>query len=200
MAGADRWRDREYIGRPGLSPVLAGLVAAGVLSPGLDVLDVGCGRGADALPLAALGARVTGVDVNQRSIAYARKRAKALKLDARFEVADVTEALPFRARSFDVVVDTLLLNNLEDDELPRYADELARVLRAGGVLVAQEKVERRPATWHPHQAPPELEARFDLGLPVHTHLPEGARGARRGHAPVVVHFGRKRPFRNRHEI
>lgn len=189
MTSADRWRDREYVGRPGLSPVVAGLVAGGVVSPGLDLLDVGCGRGADALPLAALGVLVTGVDVNRRSLAHARRRAKALRLGARFVESDVVaEGLPFPARSFDVALDTLLLNNLDDDELERYAGEVARVLRRRGTLVVQHKVGRRAAHWHPHEVPPELDARFEFGLPVHTQLPE--RGGRV--APVAVMVGRKR--------
>lgn len=185
MAG---WRDREYVGRPGLSPFVAGLVAGGVVSPGLDLLDVGCGRGADALPLAALGVRVTGIDVNARSIAHAKRRAREADLRVDLRVHDVTEGLPFPRASFDVVVDTLLYNNLDEDALDAYADELARVLRRGGHLVLQHKIGPRPATWHPTRAPPELDARFEFGLPVHTHLAE--RGGRV--TPVIAMVGKKR--------
>lgn len=191
MTSADRWRDREYVGRPGLSPVLAGLVASGALSPGLDVLDLGCGRGSDALPLAALGARVTGVDVNPTSIAAAKRRARDLDLHVDFRVGDVLAGLPFPGRSFDAVVDTLLFNNLEDGELGPYAKEVARVLRRGGRIVLQQKIDRQAATWHPAGPPPELAARFDLGLPVHTHLAEG-RGATRRHIDVAVVVGRRK--------
>lgn len=194
MGSAKRWRKREYVGRPGLSPVVAGLVAGGVLSPGLDLLDVGCGRGADALPLAALGFRVTGIDANTRSLQAARRAASRLGLGdrARFQEADIAKGLPFPDRSFDLALDTLLYNNLDDAEVDGYAAELARVLRRRGTLVLTHKVERHAATWHPHAAPPELEARFEFGLPVHTHLAEGGTGQRKGHAGVAVLVGRKR--------
>lgn len=189
MPSARRWRDREYVGRPGLSPVVAGLVAAGVVPPGHDLLDLGCGRGADALPLAALGLRVTGVDVNRRSLAHARRRAKATGFDVKFEECDIiSDGLPFPARSFDAALDTLLLNNLDEDEVKPYAQEVARVLRHRGLLIVQHKIARRAATWHPHEVPRELDARFDFGLPVHTHLPEKGGKA----APVAVMVGRKR--------
>ena len=188
MPSAKRWRDREYVGRPGLSPVVAGLVAGGVLSPGLDLLDVGCGRGADALPLAALGVRVAGVDVNPHSIRYAKGRARRLKLAVDLRVADVTEGLPFAARSFDVVLDTLLYNNLDEDELEPYAREVARVLRRRGTLILQSKVDRHPAHWHPHDVPPVLGERFEFGLPVHTQLAENQGRVTR----VAVVVGRKR--------
>ena len=189
LTSADRWRDREYVGRPGLSPVVAGLVAAGVVSPGLDLLDVGCGRGADAIPLAALGVRVTGVDVNKRSLAHARRRARKASLTATFVESDIIQdGLPFPGRSFDVVLDTLLFNNLDDDELEPYAKEVARVLRRRGLLVLQHKVERHAAHWHPHEVPTELEARFEFGLPVHAQLAE--KGGRV--TPVAVMVGKKR--------
>lgn len=187
MPSAKRWRDREYVGRPGLSPVVAGLVAGGVLSPGLDLLDVGCGRGTDALPLAALGVRVTGVDVNATSIRHAKAAARRLKLRADFHVADVTKGLPFPARSFDVALDTLLYNNLDDDEVDAYATEVARVLRRRGTLVLQHKITRRAATWHPHRVPAELEERFEFGVPVHTQLAENHGRITR----VAVMVGRK---------
>src|SRR3954469_21023966 len=44
---------------------------------GKRVLDVGCGEGADALLLAALGARVTAIDVSPKAIELARNRARA---------------------------------------------------------------------------------------------------------------------------
>lgn len=188
MPSATRWRDREYVGRPGLSPVVAGLVAGGVLSPGLDLLDLGCGRGADAIPLAALGVRVTGVDVNARSVAYAKARARRLGLKADFRVGDATQGLPFAARSFDAALDTLLFNNLDEGEAEPYAREVARVLRRRGTLVVQSKVERKAAHWHPHDVPAELDALFEFGLPVHTQLAENGERITR----VAVMVGRKR--------
>jgi len=44
---------------------------------GLDVLDLGCGDGTLASTLARHGARVTGLDADQRMLAAARRRAKA---------------------------------------------------------------------------------------------------------------------------
>ena len=53
------------------------------LKPGRRVLDVGCGPGLYTTRLAASGARVTGIDFSERSIACAREqsRIKGLTID-----------------------------------------------------------------------------------------------------------------------
>jgi 2-polyprenyl-3-methyl-5-hydroxy-6-metoxy-1,4-benzoquinol methylase len=43
------------------------------LVDGESILDVGCGIGRHALPLAQRGYRVTGVDISQGTLAQARK-------------------------------------------------------------------------------------------------------------------------------
>src|SRR5271156_5591164 len=47
---------------------------------GLKVLDVGCGGGLLAEPLARLGGAVTGIDASENTIAVAKRHAKAMHL------------------------------------------------------------------------------------------------------------------------
>ena len=67
-----------------------------VVRKGDSVLDVACGRGGDIGKMAHLGARsYVGVDVSRECVAEARRRAAALPIDSRVEVADVgLERLP----------------------------------------------------------------------------------------------------------
>ena len=51
----------------------------GVVPP-LRVLDLGCGDGTTAVPLARLGAEVVGIDIAQNLVAAGNKRAAALGL------------------------------------------------------------------------------------------------------------------------
>jgi arsenite methyltransferase len=107
-----------------------------------DVLDVGCGRG-----LLLLGAakrlprgRAVGIDVwsdtdrsdNRRSATLANAEAEGVA--DRVEVLDGDmRSLPFADASFDVVVSSLAIHNLPDEDgRERACFEIARVLRPGG--------------------------------------------------------------------
>jgi len=92
------------------------------------VLEVGGGEGELAERIRAeLGAEVTGIDQSERMVEIQRSKG----IDAR--VGDV-QSLPFDDGEFDVVVAAWMLYHLPD--LDRGLGEIARVLRAGGRLVA----------------------------------------------------------------
>ena len=99
--------------------------------PGDRVLDVACGTGNVAVPAAATGAAVTGVDLTPDHFPAARARAAAEGVDVEWVEGDA-EALPFEDDSFDVVISAFGCMFA-----PRHAvaaAELARVLRPGGRL------------------------------------------------------------------
>jgi len=96
-------------------------------APG-TVLEVGCGPGDFAALVAAeTGATVVAVDISPRMVELARNRG----VDAR--LGDVQE-LPFADAQFDVAVAGWMLYHVP--ELDRAIEELARVIRPGGRLVA----------------------------------------------------------------
>lgn len=50
-----------------------------------DIIDFGCGPGLYTLPLAKTGAKVTGIDFSENSLAFARKNAEENKLNINYE-------------------------------------------------------------------------------------------------------------------
>lgn len=105
---------------------------------GTHVLDVACGTGNVALPLARAGSVVTGVDIAPNLLVQARERAAAENLAIRFDEGDA-EQLPYPDASFDAVVSMFGAMFAPRPEL--VASELARVLRSGGRLAM--------ANWNP---------------------------------------------------
>ncbi len=98
------------------------------------VLEVGVGTGKN-LPLWPAAADVMGIDLSGRMLARARRRARELRLSARFESMDV-EALDLPDGSFDVAVASFVFCSVADPL--RGLRELLRVLRPGGRLVLLE--------------------------------------------------------------
>ena len=107
-----------------------------------SVLDVGCGRG-----LLLIGAakrlktgKVTGVDIWQaedlsgNSAAATQANAKAEGVADRVKIENTdARKLPFGANSFDVVVSSLAIHNIDSSqERAKALREIARVLKPGG--------------------------------------------------------------------
>ncbi|HSL46920.1 MAG TPA: class I SAM-dependent methyltransferase [Anaerolineales bacterium] len=102
------------------------------IEPGTRILDVACGAGQTAIPLAQAGANVTGVDIATNLIEQARARAQAENVDVRFEEADA-EMLPYEDGSFDIVISLIGAMFAPRPEL--VAAELKRVARPGGKII-----------------------------------------------------------------
>lgn len=113
-------------------------VARLALPPGTRVLDVACGTGNLAIPLARSGCKVTGLDIAPNLLEQARDRAVAEGLAADFDEGDA-EALPYPEASFDAVVTMFGAMFAPRPEL--VVNECARVLRPGGLLAM--------ANWNP---------------------------------------------------
>ena len=109
---------------------------AATLAPGALVLDLACGDGRNAAPLAALGLHVVALDVALAAVSAARRRAPMHAL-----VGDAG-ALPLGDDVFDVVVVTRFLDRAL---FPR----LASLLRPGGRLLAETFLASAAATRGP---------------------------------------------------
>jgi len=118
-----------------------------------DVVDVGCGTGEFAIPLAQAGARVIGIDGDEQILERARAKAGDERIDWRVGLAD---ALPVEDGSADAVVCSLLLHHLQPEAKAATIAECHRVLRPGGRL--------HVADWGPPADP--LQRVAFLGLQV----------------------------------
>lgn len=99
----------------------------------LDVLDVGGGTGGFAVPLAALGHRVTVVDPSPDALASLQRRAREGGVEVRAVQGDAAGLLDVvGAGSADLVLCHGVLEHVDD--LPPAVAALVAVLRPGGTL------------------------------------------------------------------
>lgn len=99
---------------------------------GREVIDLGCGEGTNTRRFAALGGRLTGVDIAEELIARAREEEASAPLAIRYEVGSFTRLDGFADASFDVALSTMALM-----DGPNFAGAMRaahRVLRPGGAL------------------------------------------------------------------
>lgn len=109
----------------------------------LDLLHLQCNCGQDSLSLARRGAQVTGVDIADAPIAFARELSAATGLPATFHRADVLDWLEQTDARFDVAYATYGTIGWLCD-LDRWARGVRRTLRPGGRLVL---LEFHPLVW-----------------------------------------------------
>jgi len=104
------------------------------ITPGLDVLDLGCGDGTTAIPAAERGANVLGVDIASYLVAAGNERARGLGLDnITFQEGDASDLRELEDDSFDLVIS--IFGAMFAPRPADVAKELVRVTRPGGRIV-----------------------------------------------------------------
>ena len=131
---AEFHRDRAGIAEAVLSRALAGdhspyrWLARAVSATATTVVDLACGSGPMSRELARPGRLVVGLDLSEHELALAVRRGPGPWVRA-----DALQ-LPFKNESVDVITSSMGLVVVQP--LSRVIEEVARVLRPGGVLAA----------------------------------------------------------------
>lgn len=116
------------------------------VAPPLRVLDLGCGDGTTAVPLARTGAEVVGVDIARNLVDAGNQRAAELGLgNLRFQQGDACDLAGIADRSFD-----LTLSVFGAMFAPRPFDvarEMVRVTRPGGRIVMGNWIPNDPTSF-----------------------------------------------------
>jgi 2-polyprenyl-6-hydroxyphenyl methylase/3-demethylubiquinone-9 3-methyltransferase len=98
---------------------------------GLRFLDIGCGGGLLAEPMARLGADVTAADASEENIKTASVHAaeQGLAIDYRCTTA---EALAGQGETFDVILNMEVIEHVADRDM--FLKDCGRMVRPGGLM------------------------------------------------------------------
>jgi ubiquinone/menaquinone biosynthesis C-methylase UbiE len=134
-----------------------------VLQPkaGINILDVGCGPANILSYLPSVD--YTGIDMNEKHIAFARQRYGD---HGRFIVGNAADDLKQEDKAFDLINVSALLHHLADGEAVSLFRSLKRLLKANGRIITIDNV------WLPKQrVVVKLINKLDSGTNIRT--PEG---------------------------
>jgi ubiquinone/menaquinone biosynthesis C-methylase UbiE len=110
---------------------------------GKSVLHLQCHFGQDTISLARMGASVTGVDLSDKAIDYARQFATQTSADARFICCNLYDLPKHLDQTFDIVFTSYgTIGWLPD--MDQWAAVVARFLKPGGRFVFAEF---HPVVW-----------------------------------------------------
>ena len=123
------------------------------LRPGVELLEVGFGRGEFALQCAKRGARVSAIDYSEAALDIGRQTLADYP-DADLRVADC-KALPFEDERFERIYSGDVIEHVDFEDGIQMLREMWRVLRPGGFMFLHTS----PNTWFTHFVLP-------LGKPV----------------------------------
>lgn len=133
-AMADEWWDVNGKFKPlhQMNPVRIRYIKDKVAAPDfkkLRILDIGCGGGLLAEPLARLGAQVTAIDASEKNIAIAKLHAEKenLNIDYRFTTAEELNTQPY-----DVVTALEIIEHV--DHVPQFIETCAARIKPGGFV------------------------------------------------------------------
>jgi SAM-dependent methyltransferase len=110
---------------------------------GKRILHLQCHFGQDSLSLQRMGAQVSGVDLSNKAIDYAKELNEEMSLHANFVCCDVYDTPMFIEEKFDIVFTSYgTIGWLPD--LNRWAEVVSHFLKPGGKFVF---VEFHPVVW-----------------------------------------------------
>ena len=112
----------------------AGLVNDAGRLEGLEILDIGCGGGLLAEPMARLGAQVTGIDASQGAIAAASAHAAQQNLAIEYlnTSSEAMAAQKANQARFDFIYASEVIEHVTDR--PAFLNAMKAMLKPGGVL------------------------------------------------------------------
>lgn len=152
----DRKRVKEYAER--ISPAPDDIIELLQQHNAKTVCDAGCGCGIYAAKLFSSGFTVAGFDISENAVEIARENAPM----AAFKAASVCST-GYPSGSFDAVVCRDVLDHIRKQDASIAVQELLRILKPGGILIAALDAPDDEYYQEPHTVTPDGDFVYTAG-------------------------------------
>ncbi|MEM2160075.1 MAG: methyltransferase domain-containing protein [Candidatus Nitrosotenuis sp.] len=106
----------------------------------LNMLEIGCGQGRDAIYFSTLGYNVHAFDISEKAIEYLTNLKKSLQLENLNPfVYDVEKSLPFPKESFDFIYSNLALQFFDIDKLDSIFANISQIIKRNSLFLFSTK-------------------------------------------------------------
>lgn len=112
----------------------------------LDVLDIGCCMGRNAIYMANQGHRVVGIDKNIDDLLIAKKLARGKVM---FVAADARQLM--FSKMFDVIMANEVLHQMTKPEARQVLKSLTGLTRPGGIHLVSDYIADKPSAMAPFE-------------------------------------------------
>jgi ubiquinone/menaquinone biosynthesis C-methylase UbiE len=100
---------------------------------GKNILEIGCGGAQCGIAMAKKGAKVTGIDISEQQLKFAKKLSEKNKVDIKFIQRDFRKFPEIKSNSQDIVFSAYALQYC--DRLDICFKEVHRVLKKKGIFI-----------------------------------------------------------------
>ena len=106
------------------------LVENGNIKP-CKAIDIGCGEGYYSIYLASKGFQVTGIDISEKAIQYAKENAAKKGVNVKFIARDIADLGNLKEK-FDFVLEWGIMHIIMPPKRKEYVEKISNILNDGG--------------------------------------------------------------------
>ena len=99
----------------------------------INILETGCGSGANLWMIAYEGFNTTGLDISEQGLKLCEERLKSMGLEAQYLCASMTD-IPSDDQEFDAIIDVFSSHCLDLQDKEQYMNEISRLLKKDGLF------------------------------------------------------------------
>lgn len=132
---------------------------------GKKILEIGCGSGSSSVALSEQGAFITGIDIDEKALSFAKKRAKIYNQNITFIKSNAVNLDKLKKEDWDIIIYFASLEHMTPIERKKSLSQAFTILKKGAHLCVFGTPNRLwPVDIHTSQLPFYMWLQDDIAL------------------------------------